>query len=369
MNDPFDKVINYIKQHLDQGIPEEAIRQTLLQHNWSADVIDQAFSVAKPPTAYLPTIPTRPPSAYDTTSAQNWQQNDTEQDHTPNQTNYLQTNSQAPSKYNVFRAIGDALSAIRNNAVTYSLSVIISYIAAAVILGIVFLVIGILLPSESGMLTSASNMLPRLFVSMVVYTIFYPASSGIVLAITSLALYAGSQGRKNSLANVFSMSFTIIGRVILAELLFIVVVFWLPALMVILPAIHMISSTISGATASISSLVLLLIATLVAIVWAYITLVRFALVPFVALFEPNVPITKTLGRSKHLLMKGGQWFLVKGFLLLAAITIVLNILTPENSSAGADVMNVVGSVIIIIVSILANGVLVMLYLNRKAVRG
>jgi uncharacterized integral membrane protein len=68
-------------------------------------------------------------------------------------------------------------------------------------------------------------------------------------------------------------------------------------------------------------------------------------------------------------MKGGQWFLVKGFLLLLLLVIVLAIATHKNLSELMNSNNIAINIVLIIASIIVNGVLVMLYHNRKIVRG
>ncbi len=108
---------------------------------------------------------------------------------------------------------------------------------------------------------------------------------------------------------------------------------------------------------------------LVVVMWIYIALIRFALTPYVALFEPDIPITKTLGRSKHLLVKGGQWFLIKGFLLLLLGLIILAVATGQDLPELMDSDNIAFNIFLIIVSVIVNGGLVMLYHNRKIVRG
>jgi hypothetical protein len=58
MDEQFDQLVSYIKQHLEQGVPEDHIRQLLHQHNWNPELVDRAFSAVKapaPPTYQQPT--------------------------------------------------------------------------------------------------------------------------------------------------------------------------------------------------------------------------------------------------------------------------------------------------------------------------
>ena len=54
-NTPMDEhskqLVEYIKQHLEQGIPPEHIRQALMQYQWDEASINQAFAAAQSPPA------------------------------------------------------------------------------------------------------------------------------------------------------------------------------------------------------------------------------------------------------------------------------------------------------------------------------
>lgn len=373
MNEQFDLLVDYIKQHLNQGVPEDHIRQTLLQHNWNSELVDRAFlSVKVPQTPYQPVPPyseTNVSNQPSQVNVNNWEQPNNTQVQAPNayeNINQVNTEPNAPKKYKVFRAIGDTFKTIKSNAGTFFLSAILSYTVAAVFLFVISFVIGKLLYGEFGLLfASTSKLLTVLFGSLILYTAWYALAGAFILATTSLALYDGSENRKSSLSTILSNSFSRLGRVVLADILFCLVAFWPIVLIIFLPIIFL----TSGVGGSNSSLILLPILMLVATVWIYIALVRFSLAPYVALFEPNVPITKTLGRSKYLLVKGGQWFLVKGFLLLLLVLIILAVATGQNLPELMDSNNIAVNIFLIIVSLVVNGALVMLYHNRKIVRG
>lgn len=227
------------------------------------------------------------------------------------------------------------------------------------------LIIGKLFYGQFGLLfASASKMLLVLLGSLVLYTVWYAFAYAFALSATSLALYDGSEKRKSPLGPTLSASLARMVRVAGATALFALVTFWPMVLIIFLPGILL----FSGHTGGGASLLLLLLSLLVAIVWTYIATVRFALAPYVALFEPNVAIRDTLKRSKHLLLKGGQWFLVKGFLLLLLLLIILAIVTHQNLRQLTATGNLLTNLFLIVLSVLINGTLVMLYRNRKIVR-
>lgn len=355
MNEQFAQLVDYVKQHLNQGIPEENIRQNLLQHNWNVDLVDRAFQAAKvPQSAHPPILPSETPTLPVS--------NQSAPDHS------LQPNIDIsnPKKYKVFRAVGDTFKSIRNNTATFLFTVIVSYIVATVSLILVSLIISKFLYGESGMLfASTPKLLTVLIGSLVLYTAWYAFAGAFILATTSLAINDGSENRKNTLSATLSNGISKMVRVVLADILFILVAFWPVVLIIFVPIILL----TSGGAGSKNLLILLPILMLVAIIWIYLALIRFALAPFVALFEPDVPITKTLGRSNHLLQKGGQWFLLKGFLLVILILIILAVATGQSLPELMDSNGAISNVFFIFITVIANGALVMLYRNRKSVRG
>lgn len=168
---------------------------------------------------------------------------------------------------------------------------------------------------------------------------------------------------KSSIGATLSLGIAKVGRMATANILFALITFWPIALIISLPIILMASGSAVG-----SSPALLPILMLAAMVWACIASIRFALVPYVALFEPDVPIVKALGRSKYLLLKGGQWFLVKGFLLLLLVFTILSLATHQNFSELMNSNSIAVNILLILLSVMTNGALVMLYLNRRVIK-
>ena len=225
MNEQFDQLVDYIRQHLNQGVPEDHIRQTLLQHNWNAELVNRAFFSVKAPQPSYP--PTPPYSDLNTTSqpnqasVNNWEQPHNTQAQAPSvyeHTNQVSPEANAPKKYKVFRSIGDTFQAIKKNPGAFFLSVILSYVIAAVFLFLISFIIGKVLYGEFGLLfASTSKLLTVLFGSLILYTAWYALAGAFILATTSLALYDGSENRKSSLSAILSNSFSRLGRVVLLE--------------------------------------------------------------------------------------------------------------------------------------------------------
>ncbi|MDB5185985.1 MAG: hypothetical protein JWL85_508 [Candidatus Saccharibacteria bacterium] len=351
MNDHIEQLVNYIRQHLDSGIPEAAIRQSLAQANWSEEHVNQAFQYINAQTAQANQ---QQQPVYPTADAQQQAQNQPQQ--------YAQS---APAKYRIFRAVGDTYKAIRNNAVTFVLSVTASYVVASITLALVTLFTMKVLYGDFGLRFATTPKLITVIIgSLIVYTLWYAFVYTFVMNTLSTTLYDGADNRKNSVKATLSKSLRSVGRVAAANTLFALVCLWPFTLMVVVP----LAILTAGSAASNSLFLILPILMIAAMAWGYIAFVRYALAPYVALFEPDVPIIKTLGRSKHLLTKGGQWFLLKGMLLLFTILIVLAIATGSDVRSVLNTGNIVLNIFLTIVSITAQGAMVMLYRNRRVVR-
>src|SRR3990167_8414479 len=58
-----EEIINYIKENLAKGVPQDKIRQSLLAKGWKQTDIDVAFLQLEAPPSSLPPFPIKPPSA------------------------------------------------------------------------------------------------------------------------------------------------------------------------------------------------------------------------------------------------------------------------------------------------------------------
>lgn len=361
-NEQFGQLVDYIKQHIAQGISEHSIRNVLLQHNWDAESVERAFAAAK--ASQSPSMVSEP-NAYPQLQNHTAQSPAGQQPHGAQPAIQHNSDAMAPKKYKVFRAVGDTFRAVRQNPSTFALSVVCTYAIAAFSLFVVSLIMGKVLGGKSLLFASLSTQLMWLLGSLTLYVLWYVFAGAFAMATISLALYEGNENRRSSIGAILSQGFAKLGRIILANMLLSLIVFVPVVLIISLPLIL----PLSGATGGSLSLILFPITMLIAVVWSCVALIKCALIPYVALFEPNVPVFKTMGRSKYLLSKGGQWFLVKGFLFALLILIVIGVATGQNLQELSDSNGVVSNVLLMVLSIFANGVLVMLYRNRKIVRG
>src|SRR3990167_10335846 len=57
-----EEIINYIKENLAKGVPQDKIRQSLLAKGWKQTDIDAAFLQLEAPPSSLPPFPIKPSS-------------------------------------------------------------------------------------------------------------------------------------------------------------------------------------------------------------------------------------------------------------------------------------------------------------------
>jgi len=330
MDEHTKRIVEYIHQCQAQGIAQETIHATLLQHGWDAGAVNRAFSLTDPvqPTAFSSApVPANPQ---------------------PEQHNPVQPIHQ---KYGVFRAIGDALKAMRKNIATFVVTIVGGYVL------LVLSVFVLLLPAYALVRTLHGA---GLLVVVLVFMVWYAFANAFILAAPSLALYDGTNGHKGSIKQTFTTSFGRLTHVVLANALVSVVLF-IPLL---IPFLVMFALGVGSASHS----VIIILVTIIAIIAMLILALRFTLVPYVALFEPTLPVRKALARSTQLLGGAGQWFIVKGVLLIFLFAILLGTLTGQSLQQLNSSENIAINLLLFLVSIFINGALTMLYLNRKAVK-
>lgn len=336
MNDQFGQLVEYVRHHKGQGISDEVLRQKLVEHKWDPTLIDKAFAEAK---AAAP----QPLTQY--------------QD-----TNTHANNNPAEQKYLLFRGVADSLNAIKNNAAAFILGLIVSFVVAAGSLFALLFAFGAMLV---GVLQSGEGLFALIVAAFVVYTLWFSFMSAFFMSLTSLAIKDGSENRKSAIGELFSASMKHIVRVTLANALVTTVAVWPVVIIALLPLIAL----AMGISMGLSSVVIIPLLMIVAVAWAIVALLRFALVSHVALFESELPLLKTLGRSKHLLTKGGQWFIVKGVALMLVPVLGVAVVTGSSFEDLQSSNNLAINILFGAIAVVANGVMVMLYHNRKAVKG
>lgn len=287
---------------------------------------------------------------------------------------------QSAQYYRVFSAIRDTLSAMKYNAAAYFGSVLlVVLLAVAVVMAMVMLLdlAGLRIEMISLTMPFATQLTPLLIVAGILYAI-WSAVAAMFTSVSALAVRDGAQRRKSSVAKLLSAASKQILRVTGANILFglITVVPPILAMMVLefldISGVLNISGTFSigGYTPYDPWAVLSVIAYGIAsFVWILFCVLRYGLMPYVAVFESKVPITQTMARSRALLAGGGGWFLTKSSLLLLSTMNVASILSGADTINPSAASNTIFTILSVLASLIWVGMLTMLYWNRKHVVG
>lgn len=367
-----EQIIAYIGQRLQSGESYETLRQTLQQYDLRQETIDELLREGQARSQSSPVE--TPASAADSPAAVQGQSvSSAESTPAPVATTadaVPQKATTATGKYRVFEAINDAVHAITRNFKTFVGVAALSYgISFALMLGLALTLAmsGQVTPNYTSIAVAigatAVLFVVMLIVSLLIYT--------LVLTTTSIAVMDGGEGRTRTIKQTITLALPRLGRVALALVV--------QALIIGGPLIILALVAIAASMVLPDVLVFLLGALLyVAIsVWMIVATLRYALIPYVALFEPDVRMRALPGRSFHLVKDGGQWFVFKGILLLFLAAIILSLITGQGawqmqSGGGADdvlLLSLISLLANILLTVLMNAVLVMLYRNRRAVRG
>lgn len=274
------------------------------------------------------------------------------------QENIQQSSAPAPHKYGIFQSLQELLGAIKRNPLTFIIAIIVSYVlATAVLIATVVAMTSLLLGSFGLLFASFGKIITFLVVGLIVYTLLY----SLVYAFTLSSMAFALDGSTNGVRMVLKKALLVTPRIAKVNAWVAVIAYWPIALAAFLPLLLLAGARTGGSSFAVLTPVLVI----AALVWSIIAQLRYALAPYVAMFEPDVPVKQTLKRSQELLSHGGQWFIVKGFLLLLGIFILIAILTKSSFNQLQSTDNIAINIILIILSILVEGALVMLYLNRS----
>ncbi len=360
MNDQFSELVNYIKRHAQQGISVEHIRTTLLQHNWQPEVVDRAIWTALAPQSAPEAIAAPFPEPQPVQSPQvSVQPQATPPAQQPQQA--APTISERPPKYTLRQAFKDFFAAARSNLRVFLLATITS---------------GFIAITTTTLLTAAAFLLPwqngslvliviKAIILLLGVSVWWTIMTAFMMASTSLPLYDNGQ-RHTSLKGVLLTAFKRAKRILIANLFMLAVAIWPIVAIIVVPLVYYSSSSSDG---GMIMLALIPILSILGAVWMVVAFVLFALVPYVAIFEPKMPIRQVLRRSQHLLSLGGHWFVVKGIVVTLVLYIIIAGLSGESLSDSSGSSNMIGNGFATALSVIANGVMVMFYRNRKTVRG
>lgn len=329
MDNQFDQLVQFIKQNLAQGVSESTLRVTLSKQGWTDEQIDKAFFYSR---------------VEESQDGSGYEQGDNPEA------------VEQPSKYGVMQAIKDTLGSIRSNFATITLVSIISII---IVIASLF-IIGFL---AAGLLASTRTSVGALIGITALFFAWQVSVGAFLLAVTSIAVHDGATGEKGDVGKTLSTGILRLGRVMASNFLYGLIMFAPAAALLVLPVILFKLIGIEGA--AINLFILLL--SLVSIIWMFVAMVKFALLPFVALFEIETPIGEIINRCMQLMKNGGHAFIIKGYLLLLAVSLILSLLTGGESDKNnpSTLFLILVAIVGYVLSVIVNGVMVHFYYFQK----
>lgn len=346
------QLINYISENMSRGVSRNDIYAALINSGWDQQFVIQAFERADTCLAVQPPLV---------------EQNETTlPDCTIESSNITPHPSDKIAKYKLVSAVKDTAKALVVNPVTFLLtflsSIVISFFSSILLILLAYVPLTIIKT------TSRSNILALLFAYSLVLVISIIWSSLIqayFLTSTSLILSESRSRKKASFKKIATLSLTRLFRVVKVNLVTVTVLAW-PFFLLIFVAIF--EGLASGRAIKILVFLVYLAILVFAIVRVIMGLVRYALAPYVAIFEPETPIIKTLSRSRVLLSGGGNRFIVKLFFLALFMLIVIAGVSGASVQAKNYFINMMANIMALVVSVFINGMLLMLYANRRSIK-
>lgn len=331
------ELVHYIQESLKDGVNEAQIRKDLMGHGWEAKDVDSAFAAA-----------TGKPQAEGTAVAV----------------------STSP-KYKLRDAIKDTYAAIKNNIKAYLIIVGVA-VVASILTSLAFAAIG------AGYLAGVFSF-PGLILVGILLFVAVLAVQSVISGAMMLAVNDGADGKvgnaKASLAVAWShakrliLTNLLVAAVVAAPLFVVLILFSLQA------AIGNDSQALTtGPSPDASGNILTFLLIVAAAVWALIATLRYFLATYVAIFEPEVPVTQTLKRSHQLVKDGGAIFMLKLIGVTFLVIIILSIIFGGGQSQstagsfGGNSENPFLNFLTTLVSLFMSAAIVLLYRNRRAVK-
>jgi hypothetical protein len=167
--------------------------------------------------------------------------------------------------------------------------------------------------TDTGLIKSTVTLTVFSVISYIIYT-------GIGLGLLSQSLLDSLLHTGRSLNQQCTYIAKHLHRVIAAIILSVVLIATPLALSVATFALYF--STRNDSKTGVLLLSLLILGGIVGVVWTFFTSLRYALIPFVTLFEPQIPLKETPWRSRQLLAWGGKQSLTKTYAFALAVVLV-----------------------------------------------
>jgi len=349
MDEQQKQTIDYIRTHLGHGYTHDQLAEHLKAHGWNDDQVQWVFHHAAQPEhtpgqIVSPTVDLEPETAQQTPPA---------------------TNPHAPRKYRVFRAVADTARAIKYNFVAFIAAVAMGLLALVILCALLGVLLTLLVFANwNGHLDAKVLMIGTLILILPVMLIQSLAGS-LFIGLVVRAVNDGVNRHKSRPLVLLKQSLRQLFRLVLVGLQFGLRVYG-PLLLVVIVAVGILLVTTTDST---GLTILFILGQIATTVWILIAALRYILVTVVAVLEPELSITKAFKRSATLLGGAGQWFVIKSLLLMTAVGFILAFASALIPTGKASIGGWVFAAFAVAYIIFWWGMLVLLYLNRRAVKG
>lgn len=357
------QLVTYIQQQLANGASLEETIQALSQAGWEPGMVDQALQAMgiQQPSLHQPSIRT----AYGSADNNLYRQPATTAQQSIGSS--APTSGDMPHKYTVFRSIADSFRAMSNNFPAYISAAVSSFLIASTALFVIIISSTAMGAAFLGGAIGSGSIVGIVIAAVIFLALFiciYSVALAFMTAAISYPLMSGAEHRQDNVLAVLLHAVKRTPKLTLANAtVYLITMGPLIGLMIL-------AILASLAIHSFASIFIVILAYIGGLAWMIVASLRYALTPYVILFEENAPIKQALYKSRHLLLQGGRWFLIKGFVLVFILALLLSAATGADINGTLQGSNSWGADIASAVLILfINNSLVMLYRNRRIIRG
>lgn len=388
MDHHLNSLSEYISDQILQGKQTGHIRQELLAAGWDPSHVDHVMHNLASGSHHPPSHAATPHNQHGQSHPENHHHTGATEQHAPHHTDaghhgyddvhdvqgYAPAFGEQPQKYAVFQSISETLEAIQNNFKNIAISTLVLFALLAGTIGVSFFFIfsWMFAAFQSDDPTSGIFALGSAMIVYLAAALFLVIVQVFGFNLYAMTLMDGANRQTRSFGAIFRPALKQVWRTLGAVML----VGLLAVVPQIILAVAAISYTVATAPTSVdaSLMAMLGIGIAISIVWYVLVLFRFALAPIVTIFEPETKVTRSLSRSKQLLVGGGQWFLFKAILLGFAFAMLLGlvmVMIETDSPTLGDIVarSLITAIFDLFLALCSVGCLVMLYRNRVVVRG
>lgn len=348
-----NQLVTYVSDNLELGVSGTDIQNALLASGWSQEYVSEAFVRVSTILMGIDTMKNQNTGTLNETTIKSESSGD--------------GSETMSARYRLRNAFKDFYTSFRFNPVMYFLSLLSTFVfifvvSIVVILSLI-LIIPLLMIKNSGN-DSLLVMIPLTSYMFMALLIGASSIQQFFLASTSVVIFESKAKNKIRFKEMLMFSLSKIFRLIKAG----VVTWFVSAFPLLILFFTLILGKLTGVGGWKISLGSFLVLSLFGIIWLFVAAFRYILVPYVSMFEPDIPISKTLSRSRQLLRNGGGLFVLKLIISTLFTFIVIGVVTGISLDEMRNSRSIIINIIQIVLGCIYSGVLVMFYINRRQIK-